>query len=80
MCIFHHIVMMFPVSRIIDKMLCYPSTGSATDHVLSVSCYWDNMQFILMHAIIKIKVDTCLLIFTSVKFYGREYSGTVLYR
>ncbi|XP_065886219.1 uncharacterized protein [Dysidea avara] len=32
---FTYPVMMFPVSKIIDKMLCYPSTGGATDHALS---------------------------------------------
>jgi len=35
----YFLVMMFPVSRIIDKKLCYPSTGSATDYLLSVSMY-----------------------------------------
>ena len=32
-----YLVMMFPVSKIIDKKLCYPSTGSTTDYLLSVS-------------------------------------------
>ena len=31
------LVMMFPVSKIIDKMLFYPSTGGSTDTFLSVS-------------------------------------------
>ena len=34
---------MFPVSRIIDKKLCLPSTGSATDYCLSVSSYTQQL-------------------------------------
>ena len=42
--------MMFPVSKIIDKKLCYPSTGSTTDYLLSVSikeCMINIMSLIL---------------------------------
>ena len=45
-----YLVMMFPVSKIIDKKLCYPSTGSTTDYLLSVSikeCMINIMSLIL---------------------------------